>query len=253
MCLYSSCGRQEMVVFILVYVDDILITGSDPKYLGTFVDKLNKMFSLRDLGPAYYFLGNEISRDSTGLHLSQSKYTIDLLKKFNMLDCAPVPTPMVTGRQFSKTNGTPIKDHVLYRQMVGSLQYLTNTRPDISYAVNKLSQFLSQPTDIHLQGVKRVLRKADAANHDCIIPLIVAPRLAPSGVRSGEGQNAEQRPRVEGVEDNPSTTLSPTVSTPPRGLDDSNVRVSRDVVLSTARDINSSPSGSQNGPHGPSA
>ncbi|KAF7831623.1 Copia protein [Senna tora] len=123
-----------------------------------FIAKLNIMFSLKDLGSAYYFLGIEISRNSSGLHLCQSKYTLDILRKFNMLDCAPVPTPMVTGRHFSKNEGEPMKDPTLYRQVIGSLQYLTNTRPDIAFAVNKLSQFLSQPTDLHFQGVKRILR-----------------------------------------------------------------------------------------------
>lgn len=148
---------STVTVYILVYVDDILVTGNNPKFLKSFIAKLNTMFSLKDLGSAYYFLGIEINRHEAGLHLCQSKYTLDILKKFNMLDCAPVPTPMVTGRQFSKTEGEPLKDPTMFRQAIGSLQYLINTRPDIAFSVNKLSQFLSCPTDVHFQGVKRIL------------------------------------------------------------------------------------------------
>ncbi|KAF7838799.1 Copia protein [Senna tora] len=101
-----------------------------------------------------------IHRDDSGFYLSQSKYIMDLLKKFNMSDCAPVLTPMVTGRPFSKQVGNPMKDPSLFRQAVGSLQYLLTTRPDIAYSVNKLSQFMSDATDDHYQGVKRIFRTA---------------------------------------------------------------------------------------------
>ncbi|KAF7824347.1 putative copia-type protein [Senna tora] len=88
--------------------------------------------------------------------------------RFNMLTCAPVSTPMVTGRPFSTQDGECMKDPSLYRKAIGSLQYLVVTRPDIAFAVNKLSQFLSQPTEVHFQGVKRILRyiKAPSLNFD---------------------------------------------------------------------------------------
>ncbi|KAF7843954.1 Copia protein [Senna tora] len=100
-----------------------------------------------DLGPLYYFLGIEIYRDSSGIFLNQSKYVQDLLSRFQMSDCAPVSTPMVTGKQFSKDEGEPLSNLTLYQQAVGSLQYLTTTRPNISYSVNKLSQYMANPTD----------------------------------------------------------------------------------------------------------
>lgn len=99
----------EHVVFILIYVDDILITGSNASSLQIFVDKLNTLFSLKDLGSVYYFLGVEISRTKTGFYLNQSKYIVDLLGKFGLSDCASVDTPMVTGRRFSKDEGVPLK------------------------------------------------------------------------------------------------------------------------------------------------
>lgn len=139
-------------------MDDILITGNNTTFLKNFVSKLNTLFSLKDLGPVYYFLGLEITRSNGVFCLSQSKYIVDLLTKFGLQDCAPVDTPMVTGKQFSKADGIPLKDVTLYRRMVGSLQYLLTTRPEIAFAVNKLSQFLAAPTDVHFQAVKRVFR-----------------------------------------------------------------------------------------------
>ncbi|KAF7835729.1 TMV resistance protein N-like [Senna tora] len=94
------------------------LTGNDSRYLQAFVQKLNKLFSLKDLGPLFYFLGIEIYRDSSGLYLNQSKYVQDLLCKFKMSDCASVSTPMVTGKQYSKTEGELLTDVTLYRQAI---------------------------------------------------------------------------------------------------------------------------------------
>ncbi|KAK4269211.1 hypothetical protein QN277_022399 [Acacia crassicarpa] len=149
---------KNNLVFILIYVDDILVTGNNYSFVRKFIARLNSVFSLKDLGPLYYFLGLEIYRDNHGLYINQTKYILDLLKKFNMSDSAPVPTPMVTGRHFSATEGKLMSDPSLYRRAIGSLQYLTTSRPDIAYSVNKLSQFLAKPTEVHFQGVKRILR-----------------------------------------------------------------------------------------------
>lgn len=107
------------------------------------MNKLNQVFSLKDLGSLYYFLGLEMYRDEKGIYLNQTKYVVDLLSKFGMIGCALVPTPMVTSRIISSGDGDLLSNPTEYRQAVGSLQYLTTTRPDISFAVNKLNQFLS--------------------------------------------------------------------------------------------------------------
>ena len=88
-------------------------------------------------------------RDKFGIFLNQTKYVVDLLEKFGLSDCAPVTTPMVTGRLISSTDGELMDNPTDYRKAISSLQYLTTTRPDISFAVNKLSQFLSQPRTTH--------------------------------------------------------------------------------------------------------
>lgn len=163
---------STLTVFVLVYVDDILVTGNDPTYLSQFISKLNQMFSLKDLEALSYFLGIEVQRTSHGMYLNQEKYITNLLKKFNMSTCATVPTPMVTGRKFSASDCKPMENPYVYRQAIGSLQYLTTTRPDIAFSVNKLSQFLAQPTDIHFQGVKQIFRFLKGTKH---IALLLRP------------------------------------------------------------------------------
>jgi histone deacetylase 1/2 len=149
--------EADHTTFLLIYVDDIIITGSDNKFLEAFISQLNLVFSLKDLGNLHYFLGIEVHRDSSGMYLKQTKYIRDLLKKFNMENASSCPTPMVTGRQFT-IEGEPMSNPTLYRQAIGALQYLTNTRPDIAFAVNKLSQYMGSPTTDHWQGIKRILR-----------------------------------------------------------------------------------------------
>ena len=98
-----------------------------------------------------FFLGLEVARNSNGIHLSQRKYTFDLLHETRMLDCAPFSTPMVHSLRLSSEQGLLLnkEDSSSYRRLIGRLIYLTNTRPDISFSVNKLSQFVSAPTSTH--------------------------------------------------------------------------------------------------------
>ncbi|PNX88392.1 hypothetical protein L195_g044495 [Trifolium pratense] len=130
---------------------------SNNEFLQAFIKQLNDVFSLKDLGLLHYFLGIEVQRDVGGMYLKQSKYISDLLKKFKMDNCSPCPTPMITGRQFTVA-GEKLQDPTVFRQAIGGLQYLTHTRPDIAFSVNKLSQYMSSPTIDHWQGIKRILR-----------------------------------------------------------------------------------------------
>ncbi|KAF7820036.1 Copia protein [Senna tora] len=157
--------NPKLTVFVLVYVDDILVTGSDPKFLANFTQRLNSVFALKDLGPLYYFLGIEVKRDESGIYLNQGKYAEDVLKRFSMMNCASVTTPMVTGRKFTAQEGEKMHDPSLFRKAIGSLQYLITTRLDIAFSVNKLSQFLADPTETHYQGVKRILRYVKGTQH----------------------------------------------------------------------------------------
>lgn len=110
------------------------------------------------MGNLSYFLGIEVVRTSQGLHLKQRKYITDLLEKADMLHPKPVATLLPTHPKLTLNSGSPLADPQPYRRIVGSLQYLALTRPGVSYAVNKLSQYMHCPTSDHWQAVKRVLR-----------------------------------------------------------------------------------------------
>ena len=146
------------IVYILVYVDDIIITGSSTSLVDACIRVLASRFSLKEPSDISYFLGVEVTRTPAGLHLMQRKYIIDLLTKTKMLDAKPVATPMPISPKLTITSGQPMQDPREFRMIMGSLQYLSFTRPDIAYSVNKLSQFMHCPTDEHWQAVKRVLR-----------------------------------------------------------------------------------------------
>jgi histone deacetylase 1/2 len=125
------------------------------------IQQLSSSFALKDLGPLRYFLGIEVHTPRRGgLLLSQRKYALELLTKAGLQKCAPVTTPMVASEILSATSGTPLsaEDSTRYRKIVGGLQYLTMTRPDLSFSVNKVCQFLHAPRCSHWSAVKRILR-----------------------------------------------------------------------------------------------
>ena len=105
-----------------------------------------------------YFLGFEAYRDSTGLYLSQHKYIQDLLIKTKMTQAKPTSTPMCAKHKLALTNSKKFEDPVVYTSTIGAIQYLTMTRPDISFVVNKLSQYLREPIIQHWSACKHVLR-----------------------------------------------------------------------------------------------
>lgn len=148
---------EKQFVYILIYVDDILVTGSCPKLVDRIIETLARRFSLKDLGHLSYFLGLKAHRTKAGLRLTQQRYTTDLLIRTQMEHAKPVATPMSSTDSLTQ-RGDPMPEPTLYRATVGSLQYLALTRPDISFAVNRLSQFMQKPTTAHWEAAKRVLR-----------------------------------------------------------------------------------------------
>jgi hypothetical protein len=103
------------------------------------------------MGPLHYFLVVEVSRSDDGIQLSQKKYIADILQRDGMTTCKPIPTPLSCSTKISVDTGIvlSVEDAMKYRSIVGALQYLTLTRPDISFAVNKVCQYLHCPTLIH--------------------------------------------------------------------------------------------------------
>ncbi|KAF5470864.1 hypothetical protein F2P56_011352 [Juglans regia] len=145
-------------IYILIYVDDIIVTGSNSSLISQFITSLSQYFPVKDLGILHYFLGIEVTRTPSGLCLSQSKYKTDLLHRTNMHQSKPVTTPMASSTRLTALEGSSFEDPQLYRSVVGSLQYLSFTRPDISFAVNRVCQYMHHPRLPHWQAVKRILR-----------------------------------------------------------------------------------------------
>lgn len=140
--------RRNVTIFMLIYVDDIIVTGSSSEAVQTLLKDLRKNFALKDLGELNFFLGIEVKKMGGGTILSQEKYAQDILQHVGMLNCKPRSTPLSTTEKLSKLEGEPLstEDSTRYRSIVGALQYLTLTHPDLSYSVNKVCQFLHNPT-----------------------------------------------------------------------------------------------------------
>jgi hypothetical protein len=145
-------------LFILIYVDDILVTGTHGSVITSLLAKLRSDFALKELGKLSYFLGIQVQRDTSSIHLQQSKSIMDLLHKAHMVGAKASRSPCVSGSKLSSLDGTPLENVTEYRQLVGGLQYCTLTRPEIAYFVNQLCQHLHSPTSTHWTALKRVLR-----------------------------------------------------------------------------------------------
>ncbi|KAK2354629.1 putative mitochondrial protein [Trifolium repens] len=157
---YSLFTKQTSIGFtaILVYVDDLVMGGTDMDEITQLKALLDSKFSIKDLGHLKYFLGFEVARSKDGISLCQRKYTLDLLQDSGLLAAKPVSTPMQPQLQLQKSSRNALSDPTTYRRLVGRLLYLTHSRPEIAYAVRKLSQFLDSPTDTHMLAALHVLK-----------------------------------------------------------------------------------------------
>jgi len=147
---------EHGLILLVVYVDDIVITGNDESGIYNLKKFIHSQFQTKDLGELKYFLGVEITRSSKGIYLSQRKYTLDLLKETGKLAAKPCTTPMIPNQSFTK-EGELMSDPERYRRLVGKLNYLCVTRPDIAYSVSVMSQFMSCPTIQHWVALEQIL------------------------------------------------------------------------------------------------
>lgn len=151
--------KGNETTYVLVYVDDFIVTESNYAGILKLTNHLNNVFKLKDLGELNYFLGIEVRRNrKEEIHLNQRNYILSVLKKAGMDNAKSMPTPMTKNLQLTKNDGDPIENAHQYGSIVGALQYITITRPEISYSVNKVCQFMQKPLDTHWKAVKRVLR-----------------------------------------------------------------------------------------------
>ncbi|MCH79575.1 hypothetical protein A2U01_0000327 [Trifolium medium] len=149
---------KPMVILKDIKLDAIILAGNDIGEITGIKSFLHRSFRINDLGNLKYFLGLEISRSKTGIHLCQRKYALDVLSDTGLLASKQASTPMQRGTKLSQDSGTQLTDPESYRRLVGKLIYLTNTRPDISYSVPQLSQIMNKPTTLHHEAAIRVLR-----------------------------------------------------------------------------------------------
>ncbi|KAG7577529.1 Integrase catalytic core [Arabidopsis thaliana x Arabidopsis arenosa] len=150
--------RQGTRLHVLVYVDDLIITGSTLAIINEFKQYLSACFYMKDLGVLRYFLGIEVARSPTGIYLCQRKYAIDIISETGLLGVKPVSHPLEQNHKLGLASGNTISDPARYRRLVGRLIYLGTTRPELSYAIHILSQFMHDPKSAHWDAALRVVR-----------------------------------------------------------------------------------------------
>lgn len=139
-------------------MDDLILARNNLVEVTSIKSFLDSKFRIKDLGYLKYFLGLEIARTRSGIHLCQRKHALEILSNCGLLAAKPLATPMIKGTKLKQDDGTPLTDPEAYRSLIGKLIYLTTTRPDISYAVQQLSQFMKTPTTSHHTAAIRILR-----------------------------------------------------------------------------------------------
>ncbi|RVW92914.1 Retrovirus-related Pol polyprotein from transposon RE1 [Vitis vinifera] len=156
--LFVKKSHAGKMAILIVYVDDIILSGNDTEELQNLKKYLLEEFEVKDLGNLKYFLGMEVARSRKGIIVSQRKYILDLLKETGMLGCKPIDTPMDSQKKLGiEKESTPV-DRGRCQRLVGRLIYLSHTRPNIGFAVSAVSQFMHSPTEEHMKAVYRILR-----------------------------------------------------------------------------------------------
>ncbi|GJV17641.1 ribonuclease H-like domain-containing protein, partial [Tanacetum coccineum] len=145
------------IAYLLIDVDDIILTASSVTLLQRIITSLHSEFLMTNLGLLHYFLGISISRDATGMFLSQMKYALEILERAGMLNCQSCRTPVDTESKLGADRPL-VSDPTLYQIIASALQYLTFTRLDLSYAVQQICLFMHDPREPHQTALKRILR-----------------------------------------------------------------------------------------------
>ncbi len=154
---FTICEKiNHGIVVIVIYVDDLIITGDNDADIFDLKKLLKQKFEMKDLGELRYFLGIEVIQSPKGIWLLQRQYALNKLSKYGMTGCKPISIPLEQNVKLSADEGDLVE--TMYRRIMGSLIYMTITRPDLSYAVGMVSQFMQTPRKPHLDAVRRILR-----------------------------------------------------------------------------------------------
>jgi hypothetical protein len=153
---------DEGIVVITIYVDDLIVGGDNEKEVEHVKRLLKQKFDMKDLGELKLFLGIEVIKTAEGIWLSQRQYALDMLSKYGMGGCKPISVPLNQNGKLSADVGEVLEDATMYRKIVGSLIYMTITRPDLNYTVGLESQYMQVPRKPHLDGVRHTLRYVSA-------------------------------------------------------------------------------------------
>ncbi|PWA78868.1 Retrovirus-related Pol polyprotein from transposon TNT 1-94 [Artemisia annua] len=155
----------EHRLHVQIYVDDIIFASADPLECDRFAQEMSIEFQMSMMGQMSFFLGLQISQNPHGIFINQSKYASEILKKFGFESCESVDTPMVERTKLDEDTEGALVDQTKYRSMIGSLMYLTASRPDLLFAVGMYARYQSKPTKNHLEAVKRVFRYLQGTIH----------------------------------------------------------------------------------------
>ena len=150
--------RKGHIILVQIYVDDIIFGSTNPKLCTRFSRRMQKEYKMSMMGELTYFLGLQVKQSEKGIFICQSKYVKDMLKKFNLTNCSSMKTPMAPPLTLNKdSDGKPV-NVTEYRGMIGTLLYLTASRPDIMYSTCLCARYQAEPKESHLIAVKRIFR-----------------------------------------------------------------------------------------------
>ncbi|CAL2276266.1 unnamed protein product [Prunus armeniaca] len=156
--LFVKVSKEGKILIVSIYVDDLIFTGDDESMIEDFKNSMMNEFDMSDLGRMRYFLGIEVLQRDDGIFICQKKYAMEVLRRFGMEESNSVLNPVVPGFKVCKDADGVKVDATFFKQVVGSLMYLTATRPDLMFVVSLISRYMGQPTELHLQAAKRALR-----------------------------------------------------------------------------------------------
>jgi len=155
--LYTRNSNSDYIV-VSLHVDDLFVTGNNPRMIGQFKAEIIKVFEMTDLSEMSYFLGMEVQQNQRGIFIDEQKYAKEILRKFKMEECKSMNMPMNLKEKLCKEDGADKVDEAIYRSLIGYLMYLTTTRPDIMHAISLLSRFMHCASEVHFKAAKRIVR-----------------------------------------------------------------------------------------------